>query len=589
MARDNPINDTLGGTVGSRVARILADATVHTRAKMGPHQAAIAQTVLRDFTNHVSDEIRGVMAPLWSKIADSPDVPDYLRNLARALATQRGQAWSWIAGTSTSAAMGGGLLFVVQNELQPVLGSIIRANPHMPVSPADAALAVSRGLWTESRAWRDAGQAGLDEQRFAALIELNRNVPSESVIIELLGKGWMTETQATAAFLRAGWDPQHARQLFPLQRTWISPRDGGSMFQRSIVDMKGLEEIVRRNGHHVSDAAKYAELAGEPLPVQDIMTAQRRGFIDVGRARRGWVQGPVRNEWFDVAQQLQYAPMSSVDAADAVNQGHMTREQGATIAGWNGLMPEHFGTLIENAGLPPGVELASEALNRGLLTLPQFRTAFLESRLKNKYVDLYVQLRYRVVPQETVRRLYREGVYTRDQAKQRLGHAGFAPEDAEALLAAEDHGTDQSTKELTKAEIVSLYSDRAIDQAQAEDMLTLAGFGPGEVAWLLMIADLRRSRKYADAVIARLRAGYVAYRLEASEASAIMDRLRIPVDQRDELIDLWDLERLATTRGLTAAQVKTALRKQLIDNDAAMVKLRQQGYSDEDAGLFLAL
>lgn len=317
--------------------------------------------------------------------------------------------------------------------------------------------------------------------------------------------------------------------------------------------------------------------------------AQRRGIIDQARARRGWVQGPVRNEWFDVAQEMQYQPMTTVDAADAVNQGHMTLEQGRTVASWNGLMPEHFETLIQNAGLPPGVELATEAWNRGLITEDEFTTAFLESRLKNRYVPLYKDLRWRVIPQETVRRLFRLGVYTREQTLERLKWAGFSPEDREALVAAEELGDADANRDLTKTEIVALYTDQAIGRDDAQGMLIDLGYSETEVGWLLAIADLRRAKRYTDAVIARVRAGYVAYRLDPTDAASIMDQLHVPAAQREELINLWDLERLATTRGLTAAQIKAAVKKSLITQADGVERLMQQGYDQADAELLLKI
>jgi hypothetical protein len=579
----------LGGTIGARVAGHLQRAVAQTRIQLGPHQNAIAQKILADFTNHVSDEIRGVMGPLWNQIADSTDTAPWLRDLARKLGNERGQAWTWIAGTSTSLAMGGGLGLVLQNELQPILGALIRANPHIPLAPADAAAAVTRGLWSDVPASGDAGQFGINERRWTILKGLNQVVLTEGMILELFAKGWIDAAAARAYFTRAGWDGHHANQLLPLGRTWISPRDAGSMWNRSILTEEQVREIIVRNGHHPSDAKHYMEVTGEPLPIQDIMTAQRRGIIDVARARRGWVQGPVRNEWFDVAQELQYSPMSTVDAADSVNQGHMDIGEGRQIAEWNGLLADHFQTLIENAGLPPGVELATEAWNRGLLTDAQFRQAFLESRLKNKYVPLYQALRWRVIPQETVRRLFRLGVYTREQTSERLKWAGFSPEDREALLAAEELSTDDSTRELTKTEVISLYSDRAIGRDAAAEMLGALGYPTGEVDWLLTIAELRRQRKYADAVVARVRAGYVAHRLDSTDAATIMDELRIPVDQREELISLWDLERLALTKGLTPAQLKTAMKKAIITEDEAIQGLIDQGYSDRDAQILLMI
>ena len=75
MPDNQDVGSSLGGTVASRLARVVADATVYGKQRMGDHQSKIAQTVLRDFTNHVSDELRGVMGPLWKTVADDPTTP----------------------------------------------------------------------------------------------------------------------------------------------------------------------------------------------------------------------------------------------------------------------------------------------------------------------------------------------------------------------------------------------------------------------------------------------------------------------------------------------------------------------------------
>src|SRR5687767_2465640 len=91
-----PQGSTVGGTLGGKSARLVADAVAYTKTRLGPHQNALAQKVLADFTNHVSDEVRGVMGPLWVQWANDPDTPAELKPLFHALGTQRGQAWAWI-------------------------------------------------------------------------------------------------------------------------------------------------------------------------------------------------------------------------------------------------------------------------------------------------------------------------------------------------------------------------------------------------------------------------------------------------------------------------------------------------------------
>lgn len=586
---DSGLGAGLGGTVGSRVSRLVADATVYSRQKMAGHQAAVAQKVLADFTNHVSDEIRGVMAPLWNLIESDETVPDYLRDLAQKLGNERGQAWAWLAGTTTSAAMGAGIGNLLTNELTPMIGALIRNNPNIPLSPTDAAAAAIRGLSWGPNLWTDAGMAGINPDRFAVLEKLQQTVLPAEAILEMLRRGRFTTDQARQAFVRGGWDTDAAHNLIMTSDRLITTADAAAMWNRGIIDWAEAHRLGNRDGTTPTDMDRYLELGGEPPPLQELLLAWRRGIITEEQVDRAIRQGPIRFEWIPVVKALMWNPLPPSEAADAVNQGHMPLDRARQVAAESGIKPDDFDTIIENAGLPPGLSVLTDAWNRGLVTEPEFERAFLESRLKNRYVPLYKALRWRTIPQDTVRKLFREGVYTRDQALERLAWEGYSPEDREALILSEETGSSDSTKELSKSEILGLYVDRAIARADAAEFLAALGYAAGEVEWLLTLAEIRQSRKFSDAVVTRVRAGYVAHRMDASEASSIMDSLRIPPEQRDELVSLWDLERLALTKGLTTAQIQAAMKRGLIDPDAAVAKFVEQGYSNEDASILVAL
>lgn len=579
----------IGSSLGGKISRLVANASVHSRQKMAPHTANLAQKVLADFTNHVSDEVRSVLGPLWKQILADPGTPAEIKPLVRALAEERGQAWAWIGGTAAGAAMAGGLINLLTNAMNPAILTMIAASPHGVLAPDQAAAIEVRRMARKFEPRFDANAQGIDNDRYDALLRLNRALPTVDQTWDLLNRGNMSSEQGRAILRSYGYSDEHIDAMMLLRVPMLSPETLAQMWNRSIVDTETGAAEAKRHGMSAKDFLRLTELFGEPLSPQDLLTALRRGIINEEQARRGWVQGPVRNEWFPVAVDLQYSPMSTVDAADSVNQGHLSLAEGRKVAEWNGLVPEHFDTLIENAGLPPGVELATEAWNRGLLSDDEYTQTFLESRLKNRYVELYKKLRYRVVPQETVRRLYRIGQLTRDEAAERLKWNGFDEVSREALLAGEDGEQVEATRELNKTEILALYTDGAVTEVQATEWLADLGYGAEVAGWEIALANMRKARRYVDAVLARVRAGYVGYRLDMPRAASLMDSLRITPDQREQYITLWDLEREAVTRGLTPAQITAALKKSQIDQDGALRRMREQGYSDEDARILLNL
>jgi hypothetical protein len=556
---------------------------------MGPYQKAVALSALGDFTDLMSDESKQAVGPLLDKLADSPGLSPEARSMLDFMRLKRGQWQALAAGSATGAAFGGGLINLLTNELNPGILRLIAANPNNILDPSDAARAVARGIPGPPTWDVEANKNGIDDARFAALVELNRSLPSVAEILDMVNRGTIGENVARNYLRRNGFNTDAQGHLLALRRFIPSPQDLAAMWNRSIVSTDEGAQLASLSGVSATDWRRLIELGGEPLAPQDLGEAFRRGFINRDRYQRGIVQGPIRNEWFDVLERLQFHRMSVIDAASAVNQGHLDEAEGRRIAHEEGLDPNDFSTLLEVAGIPPGIEFATEAMNRGFITPEQFRSMFLESRIKNKYNDLLLQMSKRLIPQETVRLLFRNGVYSREDTLKTLMAHGFTAKDAASLLALEETRGDDGTKELTRAQIVDMYEQRMLTLDEAIESLTGLGYSEDDSRAMVELADLKRLLRFVNAVTTKVHASYVAGRIDAPTAGAALDRLGLPSAQRDDLLDLWDIERTTVSKTLTGAQIRSAFKKGLIDELDALARLTAQGYDDVDAGIFLQL
>lgn len=590
MSDQNEVN--LGGKLGTRLTKVVADALVYTRQRMGPHQAGIAQTVLADFTNHVSDEIRGVMKPVWAQLADSADTPPELKPLLTSLANERGQAWAWIGGNIVGGVIGNALNDLFSNLLNPLIRPLIAAAPQAILTPQTVAAAAARNIGhgvNDPVFRREAAFNGIDGDRFETLVELAKSLPSVQEIWELKNRGIVSLQVAINMLERAGFETGWAEALMQLAHAEMTLPEIAAMWNRSIVDTDTAVQLGARAGYSETQVQRALELGGEPLPAGDLSEAYRRGFIDLARYNRGIIQGPLRNEWFDVLEKLQFHRMSPVDAADAINQGHMSPETGKRIAHEHGLNPDDFVTLIETAGAPPGVDFATEALNRGFIDESQFTAMFLESRIKNRYGPLLLRMRTRLIPQETARLAYREGVYSREDALRTLLAHGFTPDDAATLLAIEDSRQDESTKELTRAQIVQMYDEQILDADTTRQLLTGLGYSPANVDLMMALAEVKRVQRFVTAAITRVRSAYLTGKIDENEVGIQLDALAVPSAQREELLAIWSIDRTTITKTLTAAQIRQAVNRELITREDGLGRLLLQGYNEIDADLFLDL
>jgi hypothetical protein len=589
MSVQNDPAASLGSGVAGRVARHIADAMVATRVKMGPHQSAVAQDVLRQFTNHVSDEIRGALGPLWVQIADNPDTPDELRPLFSALGREQGQAWAMIGGFATSAALGGGLLDLLNNYLNPVIHPLIRLSPNGILSPDQNAAIGARRLETSWSPKRDSASGGIDADVYESLVKLHRALPTITDIWQLMNRGELSKEDARKMLRHYGHYDEHIDRILGLKETELTAAEVAAMWNRGIFDTPEAHRLARRVGTSVEQMDRMLELGGEPPAPQELLLAWRRGIITEAQVDRALRQSPLRFEWIPIIKSLQWQPLPLAEAADAVNQGHLTREAAGEVARDHGVRDEDFQVIVDNAGIPPGPQTVLDWANRGLITEAEGLQMLYESRIKNRWVPTYFKSRHEVMPPETVRLMYSRGALTRDDAIRRLQARGYSPEDAAIVINGAVAEKTEKERDLTVAQIRDLFTDRLISEQDALSMLDGAGYAPEEAQFILDLGLLARMRRYINAVITRIRTGYVTGNLTEQDAQTRLDQLGIPADSKDEMLSLWGLERDSVTRTLTTAQITAAVKKGFMSSEDAFRRLVGSGYSDADATIILQL
>ena len=135
--------------------------------------------------------------------------------------------------------------------------------------------------------------------------------------------------------------------------------------------------------------------------------------------------------------------------------------------------------------------------------------------------DKYIEIAYNPVGRVDLRRLYKEGIYTREQVKKGYLALGSSPEIAEHLTAWTEKAYAPDSKELTKTEILKNYRVEAIDKTKASEMLTSLEYDVDEVEFILAYEDYKIGLKIkedeAELLLVEILNGTISY--EAFEES----------------------------------------------------------------------
>jgi hypothetical protein len=383
----------------------------------------------------------------------------------------------------------------------------------------------------------------------------------------------------------------------------LDPATAADLVLKGWWDHGAGEAEAKRTGVNPDRFADLVNNAGEPLSLDMLMAALRRGILEWDKGAGGPVsvvegirQSRLRNEWADVARELQWIPVPVADAADAVVENQITYDQGVAFANANGVKPEDFRILVNTRGNPPSPGQLITLYRRGIIPLDgtgpdvlSVQQGIAEGATKDKWWRHVADLATYIPPPRTVTALERSGVITPTQAA-----AYYADSGLDATLAAYYSANASSDKvshhkQLAESQILDLYEAHTLTTDQATPLLEALGYTPEECAYILSLRDVSRSIKAVNGAISKVQNYYLARKLSTGDASSALDALGVAPAHRDELIGLWQLERGANVRILTQAEITAAFGAGIMDQPTAQTYLESLGYSPFDAWTLLSI
>lgn len=436
--------------------------------------------------------------------------------------------------------------------LQALSNDVNAAHPEMPLALGELTTAVRRGTMSKDAAAHQAAEQGVSADDFDVLLEVTEILLSPADAALAVLRGIMTEAQGVAAAAKAGVTPN-------------------------------TFDILVAN-------------TGEPPAPDELLQLWRRGKLDTATLEKGIRQSRVRDEWIPTVKELGVVPPTPSDILNALLQGQTDFATGKSLYEKLGGDPDYFQLMFDSHGNAPTPDEAGVMANRGIIpwtgTGPAavtFEQAFLEGPWRNKWLDAFRKMVEYLPPPRTVTAMLKNGSLTDDQAHELLMKTGLSDALASAYIA-DAHITKTTVqRDLTVSQVGTLYKDQAIDHAQGQGMLTDLGYTTADADFILLTYDVARVESALETAIGRVHTRYTGHTIDRTTASNDLDTLGVPSNQRDALLDIWDTEREATVKRLTAAEVKKAMQEGFIKEADAIDRLHAMGYIDPDADIYLQI
>jgi hypothetical protein len=342
--------------------------------------------------------------------------------------------------------------------------------------------------------------------------------------------------------------------------------------------------------------------AGEPIALDALLEAFRRGIIpwssDVGdnSVETGIRTSRVRDQWTSVIQQLATIIIPVGDVVSATVKGQITMDQGVALAALSGLSSDDFTILFNTAGNPPGPGELSTLARRGIIPVEgqgadvlSLHQGIIEGLTKDKWWPAYQALLVYLPPPRTVTALERAGAITPTEAQTLYQQQGLSSTLAAAYSADASAVKLVKTKELAEGQVIDLFKAKIIQQGDAESMLGDLGYTAAEATLILEYASLAAELKAYNSAVSKVGTLYMARKIGATTAAEALSVLGVPASTATALIADWGLERAATVRLLTPAEIGDAVKYAIMDQPTGQSALEALGYEPYDAWVRLSL
>jgi hypothetical protein len=579
----------LGAKLGPKLRDLLVQGAVAAQVRTAPYRANAQRVATQKLIDAAGLEVADLMRPHIQKLLDSHDAtPEHLQEYLGKIASGKHQ-WQAIMGAFQLSGAGATVATLVNNDLAPVVRAAIRVGPELTPTADILAQMVKRDIISVSDGIYEAAGQGYNSVWFERMLQLASVPPDLATLLMMVNRHLIPVNLAQDYLRLTGYAESTILPLMSMRHAVLAPADAALAQLRGNMSPAAAREAAAASGYSAADFDVLVGNTGDPLDMQTLSEALRRGVIDTARFERGIRQGRTRNEWIDVALALRFAPMSIADAIMATVQGHIPKSRARQIAQENGLQAEDFDPLYETAGEPLARSEMATLWNRGLATEAEFKQAMRESRTKNKYVDMATGLRHRIPEEGMTLHMLTTGIIKEHEAIDLLRSAGYAPDIAKKLAAQGAVAKVATHKAVTESQVKLFYIDQLIPKAEAVKMLAALGYSDRDVKFIVATWDMLAAAERQRQAVGLVRSRYVARLIEKVDAVTALDQLQVVAAARESYLKIWDIERAMTIRRLSQAQVVQAVKHDFITAQDGLGRLLAMGYDEIDAAILLGV
>lgn len=431
------------------------------------HSRAALDDQLTRWLEAFEAEHAGVIAGVMQRVLDSGALPPVVHELISSLASPVHQTQVILGLFSIGAIVREFVSAVIAPYVQDAANKAWSSDPTVPLSPAEAAVALIKGHLDQGTAQSEAQHSGINADRFAVLSLNTGEPPGLQQLQEALRRGIIDSGRFDKGVRESRVRDEWIDVLLALRYAPVAPGEVLAGAVQGHLDLADAQHRISLAGVDPDNFDWLYQTHGRPPGTMEMLHLWNRGEVTQADVEQSIRESDVKNKYIPALLQLRRQLMPQRTIVSAVRQGVLSPADAVVKL-------QQIGYNAEDAAL-----LASEG------------TATKHAHTKD-------------LTQAQIAALYEASFIDRATAHELISALGYDAQETDWLLALADHARQAKMQTAAITSVRTQYVGHKIDRLAASNALDKIGVQSTGRDELLQVWDTERDARVTHLTEAQL-------------------------------------------------------------------------------------
>jgi hypothetical protein len=489
----------VGGSLGQSLGRILTDTYMKARQGLLPHEQVEKWRHTTQWLEDVETEMTPLMNTVFAHIKDRDDLDPSTAALVKEMTNPEHQFGTILNLLGLLGAVFTTIPQLGQIAAQQVVQAMYQENAYVPLSPAQAAEAVMRGIVDNGAGEAMAQRQGVNAEVFADLVALTGEPPGPMDMLGLMRRGLISQADVESALLFSRVKDIYIPWVIEMANQPMSAADAIETAIKGVVPVDQAQDNFVIAGGLADQWDILYQAAGDAIGNEQVLSLLNQGLATEADVQQVFGRSRMNPIFYDLALELRHKFLQPYQISEILKAGGATPEQATTWMINLGYGAEQAAALVASGTAATGstAKQETEAMviaeyTDQIIDADAAQTMLINLGYTAEVAGAFLDLAdaKRALGQRTgavtaVKSGYLAGRITRVEASGDLDTLQIPAAARDAWLTDWDIEASTKVKQFTTAQVGAFFKQGFMDQPTATGYWSAEGYSAADIVYLV--------------------------------------------------------------------------------------------------------